>query len=71
MQGRDAEMWEREIAYIRTEPIHPAHQQTNGPTHKCIIELGDGSTIIRCGFTEQHALANAIACYKTSFRQQR
>jgi hypothetical protein len=30
--------------------------------------LIDGSTIMRCGGTVQHALANAVACYKTSNR---
>ena len=60
-------MQEKEIAYIITEPIPPNRQQRGGRAYRCVIELLDGSIIIRCGFTEQHALANAIACYKTSF----
>ena len=32
----------------------------------CTIELIDGSTIMKCGGTVQHALANAVASYKTS-----
>jgi hypothetical protein len=56
------------IAYIKTEPITPKISCTyvNGPNYRCTIELVDGSTIMRCGVTAQHALANAIACYKTS-----
>jgi len=59
-----------DIAYIRTEPLpQPPHcRQSNVPKFRCTIELIDGSTIMRCGGTVQHALANAIACYKTSAR---
>lgn len=58
------------IAYIKTEPIVPkaSCKYINGPNFRCTIELIDGSTIMRCGVTEQHALANAIACYKTTGR---
>jgi hypothetical protein len=56
------------IAYIRTEPITPAPgRHTNQQeSYQCTIELVDGSTITRCGVTVEHALANAIACYKTT-----
>ena len=59
-----------DIAYIRTEPISPSSpcQYISGPNFRCTIELVDGSTIMRCGVTARHALANAIACYKTSGR---
>lgn len=61
-------MKEREIVYIKTEPVPAATRCrfVNGPNFRCTIEFGDGSTIERCGITEQHALANAIACYKTT-----
>lgn len=61
-------MVDTNIAYIKTEPITPNIQcsYVNNPNYRCTIELIDGSTIIRCGFTEQHALANALACYRTS-----
>lgn len=52
------------IAYIRTEPIPPIPcQQTSEPNYRCTIELADGSTIMRCGVTIEHALADALACY--------
>jgi hypothetical protein len=57
-----------DIVYIRTEPM-PQNVPCcycNEPKFRCTIELLDGSTIMRCGATVQHALANAIACYKTS-----
>ena len=58
------------IAYIKTEPIAPPSECSyiNSPKYRCTIELVDGSIIMRCGGTEQHALANAIACYRTSAR---
>lgn len=58
----------RNIAYIKTEPITPPYpcKYINGPNYRCTIELVDGSTIMRCGVTAQHALANAVACYKTT-----
>jgi hypothetical protein len=58
------------IAYIKTEPITPCGpcKHVSEPKYKCTIELVDGSTIIRCGATVGHALANAIACYKTTAR---
>jgi hypothetical protein len=61
-------MADRDIAYIRTEPITPLIpcKHVNGPHYRCTIELIDGSIIMRCGVTEQHALANAIACFKTT-----
>jgi hypothetical protein len=57
-----------DIAYIKTEPITPSApcKYISGPNFRCTIELVDGSTIMRCGVTVEHALANAIACYKTS-----
>jgi hypothetical protein len=57
-----------DIAYIKTEPVPPSIpcQHSSAPKFRCTIELIDGSTIMRCGGTVQHALANAIACYKTS-----
>lgn len=63
-------MVDANIAYIKTEPITPAIQcsYVKTPNYRCTIELIDGSTITRCGFTEQHALANALACYRTSGR---
>ncbi|HBG04502.1 MAG: hypothetical protein A2075_07105 [Geobacteraceae bacterium GWC2_58_44] len=63
-------MVDSNIAYIRTEPITPSVpcKYIRGPNYRCTIELIDGSTIMRCGVTAQHALANAIACYKTSGR---
>jgi hypothetical protein len=62
------DMVDRNIAYIRTEPITPSIpcEYVNGPNYRCTIELIDGSTIMRCGVTVLHALANAIACYKTT-----
>ena len=61
-------MVDRNIAFIRTEPITPTApcRYVDGPHYRCTIELIDGSTIMRCGVTAQHALANAVACYKTS-----
>ena len=58
----------RDIAYIKTEPITEAVpcKHVSTPNFRCTIELMDGSTIMRCGFTVQHALANAVACYKTA-----
>lgn len=61
-----------DIAYIKTEPVKdpvPCHYSTS-PRFRCTIELQDGSIITRCGGTPQHALANAIACYKTSAGQR-
>jgi hypothetical protein len=60
-------MIERNIVYISTEPITPPLpcRYVNEPKYRCTIELVDGATIRRCGVTAQHALANAIACYKT------
>lgn len=60
-----------DIVYIKTEPMHgPAScRYSSAPKFRCTIELADGSTIMRCGGTPQHALANAVACYKTSRRQ--
>jgi hypothetical protein len=60
-------MLDRNIVYIKTEPITPkiACKYVSGPHYRCTIELVDGSTIMRCGVTVQHALANAIASYKT------
>jgi hypothetical protein len=59
-----------DIVYIKTEPVSPALpcRYSNAPKFRCTIELIDGSTIMRCGGTVQHALANAVACYKTSAR---
>jgi hypothetical protein len=57
------------IAYIRTEPIipvAPCKHINQQPNYRCTIELVDGSTIIRSGVTVEHALANAVACYKTT-----
>jgi hypothetical protein len=59
-----------DIVYIKTEPMPqtlPCHYSST-PKFRCTIELIDGSTIMRCGGTVQHALANAVACYKTSAR---
>lgn len=63
-------MADTDIAYIKTEPITPSLpcKYMNGPNFRCTVELADGSTIMRCGVTARHALANAIACYKTSGR---
>jgi hypothetical protein len=63
-------MVDANIAYIKTEPIAPPSQCSyiDRPKYRCTIELVDGSIIMRCGGTEQHALANAIACYRTSAR---
>lgn len=63
-------MWERAIVYIRTEPITPKVEcrYVNGPNYRCTIEFTDGSTVMRCGVTAQHALANAIACCKTTHK---
>jgi hypothetical protein len=57
-----------DIAYIKTEPLPQATpcSYCAAPKFRCTIELIDGSTIMRCGGTAQHALANAVACYKTS-----
>ena len=57
-----------DIVYIKTEPLQPTVpcQYSSAPRFRCTIELIDGSTIMRCGGTVQHALANAVACYKTS-----
>jgi hypothetical protein len=64
---REFDLMDKNIVYIRTEPITPSIpcKFVNGPNYRCTIELVDGSTIMRCGVTVQHALANAIACYKT------
>lgn len=61
-----------DIAYIKTEPLPetPSCRYSNTPKFRCTIELIDGSIIMRCGGTVQHALANAIACYKTSAKIQ-
>ena len=64
-------MADRYIAYIRTEPISQQSipcKHINHPNFRCTIELIDGSTIMRCGVTVEHALANAMACYKTTVR---
>jgi hypothetical protein len=63
-----AKMVNWDIVYIKTEPIPQgtACRFSNAPKYRCTIELIDGSTIMRCGGTVQHALANAVACYKTS-----
>ena len=65
-------MADSDIAYIKTEPItQPGPcRYIDGPNFRCTIELTDGSTIMRCGVTVQHALANAIACYKTSSKSK-
>lgn len=57
-----------DIAYIRTEPLPqtPPCRYSAAPRFRCTIELVDGTTIMRCGATPQHALANAVACYKTT-----
>ena len=59
-----------DIAYIRTEPIQQVSgcRYSTAPRYRCTIELTDGSTIMRWGGTAQHALANAVACYKISTR---
>jgi hypothetical protein len=59
-----------DIVYIKTEPIpqNTLCQYSKAAKYRCTIELIDGSTIMRCGGTVQHALANAVACYKTSAR---
>lgn len=61
-------MTEWDIAYIKTEPIpeSTACRHNKTPRFRCTIELLDGTTIMRCGGTPQHALANAVACYKTT-----
>lgn len=66
------EMVDRDIAYIKTEPISPRTpcRYVKGPNYRCTIEFQDGTTIIRCGVTAQHALANAIAYYKINFRNK-
>ena len=55
------------IAYISTEPISQSIpcMHVNRPNYRCTIELIDGSTIMRCGVTVEHALANAIASYES------
>lgn len=60
-------MVDANIAYIKTEPITPLAGcvYVDSPNYRCTIELVDGSIIMRCGATEQHALANAVACYRT------
>jgi hypothetical protein len=60
-------MADRNIAYINTEPISQSVpcKHVKLPKYRCTIELIDGSIIMRCGTTALHALANAIACYKT------
>ena len=65
-------MVDRNIAYIKTEPVEPSTpcEHINKPSYRCTIELIDGSTIMRCGGTAQHALANAIACYKTTVKHK-
>lgn len=62
----------RDIAYIRTEPIiqTTACLPTGSPSFRCTIELVDGTTIMRSGFSVQHALANAVACYKTTTKRR-
>jgi hypothetical protein len=57
-----------DIVYIKTEPLPKdiSCSFSKAPKFRCTIELLDGSTIMRCGGTVQHALANAVACYKTS-----
>ncbi|MCM0080249.1 hypothetical protein L4X63_01470 [Geomonas sp. Red32] len=64
-------MVEDDIAYIRMEPVAPGGhcRFVKSPHYKCTIEFRDGSTVVRCGTTEQHALANAIARYKTMTKQ--
>jgi len=61
-------MGDWDIAYIKTEPVQDPTpcQYSKAPRFRCTIELQDGSIITRCGGTAQHALANAIACYRTS-----
>lgn len=65
-------MTARNIAYIKTEPLHPSTEcsHVRGPNFRCTIELHDGSTIMRCGVTSEHALANAIALYNIKFPQR-
>jgi hypothetical protein len=60
----------RDIVFIRTEPIPQTVlcKHINAPNFRCTIELIDGTTIMRCGVTVQHALANAVACYKTTVK---
>jgi hypothetical protein len=62
-----------DIVYIKTEPIVAESPtiRSHAPVYRCTIELADGSTIMRCGMTEQHAVANAIAIYKTSFQPRK
>lgn len=58
----------RNIAYIRTEPlVRVEGQNTRGPNYRCTIELLDGSTLMRCGVTCEHALENAVAFYKRKY----
>jgi len=61
-------MADKNIAYIRTEPISPSVPclHVNRPNFRCTIELIDGSTIMRCGATAEDALASALACYQTA-----
>jgi hypothetical protein len=68
---KEGKMANQDIACIRTEPITQSIpcMHIRQPNFRCTIEFIDGSTIMRCGVTAQHALANAIACYKTSIRQ--
>ena len=63
----EPKMVDRDIVYIKTEPISPPAgcKYVKGPNYRCTIEFVDGSTIMRCGATAEHALANAIAYYKT------
>ena len=65
-------MVDNDIVYIRTEPISPAIdcKYIKGPNFRCTIEFQDGTTIMRCGVTARHALANAIAYYKTNLRHK-
>jgi len=66
LQGGEMAGWD--IAYIKTEPAPQALpcRYSKVPRFRCTIELVDGTVITRCGGTVLHALANAIACYKTS-----
>lgn len=68
--GGKTAMLDKDIACISTEPL-PAEiscKYVDGPHFRCTIELQDGSTIMRCGVTALHALANAMACFKTTAR---
>ena len=60
---READMADDDIAYIRTEPISQSSpcMHIDRPNFRCTIELTDGSTIMRCGATVEHALTNAMA----------